>query len=118
MSLKQREIKFKPGIKLNHNIYKLQIFKELEVSDNPWLLTSTTATIDFYAIKSYTPIVGQFKRRTGYVRTSSRRRNWFDLVLETMSGNKTVGRKKNGVPQSTDNIACKQRACEQATDNT
>jgi len=34
-NLKQREITFKQGIKLNHNIYKLQIIKELEVSDNP-----------------------------------------------------------------------------------
>ena len=52
MSLKQREIKFKPGKKLNHNIYKLQIIKELEVSDNPWLFISTTstATIDFDSI--------------------------------------------------------------------
>ena len=37
-----------------------------------------------------TPIVEQFKRRTGYIRTSSRLRNWFDLELKITSGGKIV----------------------------
>ena len=39
----------------------------------PQHICVSMCTLDFDFIKSYTPIVGQFKRRTRYVRTSSKR---------------------------------------------
>ena len=84
MSLKQREIKVKPRITLNRhtqhytNCKLLRSWKYLIIRD----CSSVGCPQSISTPLNPTPVVEQFKRRTGYIRTSSRLRNWFDLELK------------------------------------